>query len=85
LGWVHYSKSSKNMKNYVNAFKARLDKIWLHQTVKLLVVLGWVGLGPNFPTCSGLGWVGLGQLMGWVGSGLTKWTHGQLCRTHWSI
>jgi len=41
-----------------------------------LVVLGWVGSGPNFPTCSGLGWVS--QLMGWVGSGHTKWTHGQL-------
>jgi len=26
---------------------------------------------------SGLGWVS--QLMGWVGSGHTKWTHGQLC------
>ena len=35
----------------------------------MLDVLGWVGLGPNFPTCSGLGW---------VGSGHTKWTHGQL-------
>jgi len=38
--------------------------------------MGWVGLGPHFPTCSGLGWVS--QLMGWVGSGQTKWTHGQL-------
>jgi len=53
---------------------SRLDKIWLHQAVKfaftadptgtgnrsLLVVLGWVRLGPNFSTCSGftgLGWV----------------------------
>ena len=49
----------------------RLDKIWFHLAVKfdftadltgtgnrsLLVVLGWVGLGPNFSTCSGLGWV----------------------------
>ena len=25
-----------------------------------------------------LGWVS--QPMGWVGSGHTKWTHGQLCR-----
>jgi len=24
----------------------------------LLVVLDWVGLGPNFPTSSELGWVG---------------------------
>jgi len=50
----------------------------------LLAVLGWVALGPNFSTCNGLGWVGLGrvsQLMGWVGSGHTKWTHGQLWKT----
>ena len=26
--------------------------------LNLLVVLGWVELGPNFSTCSGLGWVG---------------------------
>jgi len=43
----------------------------------MLVVLGWVGLGSNFFTCSGLGWVS--QVMGWVGLGHTKWTHGQLC------
>ena len=36
--------------------------------------MGRVGLGPNFSTCSGLG----RQLMGWVGSGRIKWTHGQL-------
>jgi len=48
------------------------------QLLNLLVVLGWVGLGPNFPTCRGLGWVS--QLMGWVESGHTKWTHGQLWR-----
>ena len=33
-------------------------------------------------SCTGLGRVGLGwvsQLMGWVGSGHTKWTHGQVC------
>jgi len=49
----------------------------------MLVVFGWVGLGPNFSTCSGvwfglvwLGWVS--QLMGWVGSSHTKWTRGQL-------
>ena len=50
---------------------SRLDKIWFHQAVKfdftadltgtgnrsLLVLLGWVVLGPNFSTCSGLGWV----------------------------
>ena len=42
--------------------------------------MGWgdprVRLGPNFSTCSGSGWVS--QLMRWVGSGHTKWTHGQL-------
>ena len=44
LDWVHYSKSNKKFeKDYVNAFKARLDKIWLHQADKLLVVLSWVG------------------------------------------
>ena len=36
-----------------------------------------IGLGPNFSTSSGLGWVS--QLMGWVGSGHTNWTHRQLC------
>ena len=42
----------------------------------MLVALGWVWLGQNFSTCSGLGLVC--QPMGWVGSGHTKWTHGQL-------
>jgi len=60
LGWVHYSKSTEIWKDYVNAFEARLDKIWLH-----LVVLGWVGLGPNFSTCSVLGWIG--SVSWWVG------------------
>jgi len=46
--------------------------------LNLLALLGWVGLGPNFPTFNGLGWVGLG----WVGSGHTRWTHGQLCGTY---
>ena len=32
-----------------------------------------VGLGRHFPVFGGLGWVN--QLMGWVGSGHTKWTH----------
>ena len=44
--------------------------------LNLLVVLGWVVVGPKFPTCCGLVWVS--QLMGWVGSGHTKWTHGRL-------
>jgi len=38
MGWVGlgplYSKSTKNLKGFFNAFKARLDKIWLHQAVK---------------------------------------------------
>jgi len=31
----------------------------------LLVVLGWIELGPNLSTCKWFGWVS--QLMGWVG------------------
>jgi len=42
--------------DYVNAFKARLDKTWLHQEVKFV---SCIGLGPNFSTCNGLG--GMGQ------------------------
>jgi len=38
---------------------------------------GWVQIFPLVVV--GLGWVS--QLMGWVGSGHTKWTHGQLCAT----
>ena len=34
LGWVHYSKSTKNLKGLFSAFTVRLDKIWLHQAVK---------------------------------------------------
>ena len=36
--------------------------------------MGWVGLGRDFflSIFNGLGWVS--QLMGWVGSGHTKWT-----------
>jgi len=73
VGWVHYSRSTKNWKkNCVNAFKARLDKIRLHQTLildftadptatgnrSLLLILGWVGVGPNCSTRSVLGLVG---------------------------
>ena len=43
----------------------------------MIAIVSCIGLGPNFSTYSGLGWVS--QLMGWVGSGHTKWTHGQLC------
>jgi len=48
------------------------------QQLNLLVVVGWVGLGPNFSTCSGLGWVGLGQSndgLGLIGSHkMDPWT-----------
>ena len=80
LGWVHYIRSTEICKDYVNAFKARLDKLRLHLAVKLLVVLGWVGLGPNFPLV--VGFVGSGQSadgLGWMGH--TKWTHGKLCHS----
>jgi len=49
--------------------KARLDKIWLHKQLNVLVVLRLVGFGPNFPLV--MGWVGLGQSadgLGWIGS-----------------
>jgi len=58
VGWVHNSISIKILQDYVNAFKARSDKIWLHETVKFVSCIGWVGLCPNFPTYNGLGWVG---------------------------
>ena len=35
-----------------------------------------IGFAPNFSNCRGLCWVS--QLMGWVKSDHTKWTHGQL-------
>jgi len=41
-----------------------------------------VGLGRVGSKFFHLYWVGLGwvsQLMGWVGSGHTEWTHGKLC------
>ena len=40
--------------------------------------VGWV-VTPKLSTCNGLAWVS--QLTGWVGSGHTKCTHGQLCVT----
>ena len=60
------------------SLKARLDKIWLHQAVKFVSCTRLGRVGSKF---SDLWWVGSGwfsQLMGWVGSGHTKWTHGQL-------
>jgi len=33
----------------------------------VIIGLGWVGLGPHFFTCSGLGWVGQSANgLGWV-------------------
>jgi len=67
-------------KDYVNAFKGWLDKIWLHQAVKFVSCSG-LGL-KNFSTRTGLRSVGLVSQsvdgLGWVGSGHTKWTRGQL-------
>jgi len=47
LGWVHYSKGTKILKGYVNAFKARFkhDKIWLHQAVKFYFTADLTGTG----------------------------------------
>jgi len=39
LGWVHYSKVLKICKNYVNAFKPELDRIWLHRAVTVSLTL----------------------------------------------
>ena len=66
VGWVG-STTSKVLKisnDYVNAFKARLDKMSLRQAVKLLAVLCWVGLSQS---ADGFGCIGS-----------HKWTHGQL-------
>jgi len=46
----------------------------------MTVSIGLGRVGSNFSLV--VGWVGLGwasQLMGWFGSGHTKWIHGQLC------
>jgi len=48
LGWVTNSKSIKILQDYVNAFKARLDKIWLHETVKLVSCIGLGRVGSKF-------------------------------------
>jgi len=45
LGWVHYSKSTKNLKGLFNAFKARLDNIWLHQAVEFDFMADLTGTG----------------------------------------
>ena len=54
VGWVGSTtaKVLKISKDYVNVFKARLDKIWLHQAVKFV---SCIGLGQSD---DGLGWIG---------------------------
>jgi len=51
------AKVLKISKDYVDAFKARLDKIWLHQAVKFVSCIGLGRVGSEMLTCSGLGWV----------------------------
>ena len=47
LGWVGptIAKVLKIRKDYVNAFKARLDKIWFHQAVKFDFTADLTGTG----------------------------------------
>ena len=47
LGWVGSTtaKVLKIGKDYVTAFKSRLDKIWLHQTVKFDFTADLAGTG----------------------------------------
>ena len=75
-----YRKVLKIWKDYVNAFKAGLDKIWFNQAVKFDFTADLTGTGnrqvlcikirhyqteSSIVSCIGLGWVS--QLMGWVG------------------
>ena len=59
----------------MHAFKARLDKIWLHQAVKFV---SGIGLGRVGSKWFRLWWVGLGQSadgLGWIGSHkMDPWT-----------
>ena len=50
LGWVGSTpaKVLKFRKDYVNALKARLDKIWLHQAVKFVSCIGLGQVGSKF-------------------------------------
>jgi len=47
LGWVGstIAKVLKILKDYVNAFKARLDKIWFHQAFKFDFTADLTGTG----------------------------------------
>jgi len=50
MGWVGstIAKVLKIWKDYVNAFKARLGKIWLHQAVKFVRCIGLGRVGSKF-------------------------------------
>jgi len=50
VGWVGstIAKVLKFRKDCVNAFKARLDKIWLHQAVKFVSCIGLGRVGSKF-------------------------------------
>jgi len=50
LGWAGstIAKVLKFRKDYVNAFKARLDKIWFHQAVKFVSCVGLGRVGSKF-------------------------------------
>ena len=50
LGWIGstIAKVLKFWQDYVNAFKAWLDKIWLHQTVKFVSCIGFGRVGSKF-------------------------------------
>ena len=47
LGWVGSTIANvlKILKDYVNAFKARLDKIWFHQAVTFDITADLTGTG----------------------------------------
>jgi len=45
LGWSTTGKVLKIWKDYLNAFEARLDKIWLHQAVKFDFAADLTGTG----------------------------------------
>jgi len=76
MGWIGLGRVGSTVpkvltfwKDYVDAFKARLDTIWLHQAVKFVscIVLGrdWVRIFPFEMDWVGLDWVG--SVSWWVG------------------
>ena len=48
LRWVGSTIAKLLKLCYVNAFKARLDKIWLHQAVKFVSCIGFCRVGSEF-------------------------------------